>query len=49
MKCSTHTAPPVTEKKFLARGGDTVIELAWYGVDEDAAWAERTIAALLQP
>jgi len=37
---------PLVEKKLLARGGDTVIELAWYGTPDDPVWAEQAVAEL---
>ena len=42
-------SPPLTEKKLLARTGDTVVELAWYGGPDDMAWAEKTLAELFKP
>lgn len=38
----------VSEKKVLARAGDTVIELAWYGTPDDPAWTEQVVAELLK-
>lgn len=40
---------PLTEKKLLVRSGDTVVELAWYGMADDPAWADRILATLLKP
>ncbi len=37
---------PLTERKVLARLGDTVVEVAWYGLPDDNAWAERALVAL---
>jgi hypothetical protein len=39
----------LTERKLLARAGDLVIEVAWYGMPDDTPWAEKAMLELLRP
>jgi hypothetical protein len=41
-------SPPLSEKKILARAGEVVVEIAWYGLEADAAWAEQLLAGLVR-